>query len=77
MTLISLTKYILYTLEPSFFQGNPAQMEGLEELHNNIMFYLAIFLFAISWIMISIVINFKNKKISNKYVKHGTLVKLI
>jgi heme/copper-type cytochrome/quinol oxidase subunit 2 len=27
--------------------------------------------------MTSIVINFKNKKISNKYVNHGTLVELI
>ena len=36
-----------------FFQDNATpQMEGLEELHNNIMFYLAIILFAVSWIMI-------------------------
>jgi cytochrome c oxidase subunit 1 len=62
----------------TFFQDNATpQMEGLEELHNNIMFYLAIILFAVSWMMISIVINFKNKKISNKYVNHGTLVELI
>ena len=61
-----------------FFQDNATpQMEGLEELHNNIMFYLAIILFAVSWMMVSIVINFKNKKISNKYVNHGTLVELI
>jgi len=33
-----------------FFQDNATpQMEGLEELHNNIMFYLAIILFAVSW----------------------------
>jgi cytochrome c oxidase subunit 2 len=32
-----------------FFQDNATpQMEGLEELHNNIMFYLAIVLFAVS-----------------------------
>ena len=32
-----------------FFQDNATpQMEGLEELHNNIMFYLAIILFAVS-----------------------------
>lgn len=32
-----------------FFQDNASpQMEGLEELHNNIMFYLAAILFAVS-----------------------------
>jgi len=32
-----------------FFQDNATpQMEGLEELHNSIMFYLAIILFAVS-----------------------------
>ena len=62
----------------TFFQDNATpQIEGLEELHNNIMFYLAIILFAVSWMMVSIIINFKNKKISNKYVNHGTLVELI
>jgi heme/copper-type cytochrome/quinol oxidase subunit 2 len=61
-----------------FFQDNATpQMEGLEELHNNIMYYLAIILFAVSWIMISIIINFKKNKISNKYINHGTLVELI
>jgi cytochrome c oxidase subunit 2 len=61
-----------------FFQdsGTP-QMEGLEELHNNIMFYLAIILFAVTWIMLSIVLTYSKSKISNKYVNHGTLVELI
>jgi Cytochrome C oxidase subunit II, transmembrane domain len=32
-----------------FFQDNATpQMEALEELHNNVMFYLAIILFAVS-----------------------------
>jgi heme/copper-type cytochrome/quinol oxidase subunit 2 len=61
-----------------FFQDNATpQMEGLEELHNNIMFYLAIILFSVSWIMLSIILNFRNKRISNKYINHGTLVELI
>ena len=61
-----------------FFQDNATpQMEGLEELHNSIMFYLAIILFAVSWIMISIIINYNKASISNKYVNHGTLVELI
>jgi heme/copper-type cytochrome/quinol oxidase subunit 2 len=63
-----------------FFQDNATpQMEGLEELHNNIMYYLAIILFAVTWVMISTIVNFisTKNKISNKYVNHGTLVELI
>jgi heme/copper-type cytochrome/quinol oxidase subunit 2 len=61
-----------------FFQENASpQMEGLEELHNNIMFYLAAILFAVSWMMISIILNYNKAKISNKYLNHGTLVELI
>jgi hypothetical protein len=33
-------------------------MEGLVELHDNIMFYLVIILFGVGWIMISIVRNY-------------------
>ena len=80
--MISPNTLALDTAEPwgLFFQDNATpQMEGLEELHNNIMFYLAVILFAVSWIMVSIILNYrKNKaKISNKYVNHGTLVELI
>ena len=61
-----------------FFQDNATpQMEGLEELHNNIMFYLAIILFAVSWIMLSIILNYEKSSLSNKYVNHGTLVELV
>ena len=61
-----------------FFQDNATpQMEALEELHNNIMFYLAIIMFAVTWIFASIVINYTNSRISNKYMNHGTLVELI
>jgi hypothetical protein len=55
------------TPEPwgTFFQDNATpQMEGLEELHNNIMFCLAIIIFVICFTIISIVINFKSKKSS-------------
>jgi len=34
---------------PLFFQDNATpQMEALEELHNNIMFYLAVIMFAVT-----------------------------
>ncbi len=52
-------------------------MEGLEELHNNVFFYLAIIMFSVSWIIVSIIINFARSYISNKYINHGTLVELI
>jgi len=63
-----------------FFQDSATpQMEGLEELHNNIMFYLAIILFTVIWIMITVIRNFIASKalISHKYMNHGTLIELI
>jgi cytochrome c oxidase subunit 2 len=63
-----------------FFQDSATpQMEGLEELHNNIMFYLAIVLFTVTWMAFTIVISFRHNitPISHKYMNHGTLVELI
>ena len=81
MSLIFLIKFINYdTPEPwgTFFLDNvPPQMDQLEELHNNIMFYLTMILFALNWIAISIVINIKNKKIFNKHMNYRTQVELI
>ena len=37
-------------------------MEGLIELHDNIMFYLVIILFGVGWILVSIVRNYINNK---------------
>ena len=57
-----------------YFQDSATpQMEGLVELHDNIMFYLVIILFGVGWIMISIVRNYTNVKspISHKYLNHG------
>ena len=43
-----------------FFQDNTTpQMEGLEELHNNIMFYLAIVLFTVAWTATSIILAYR------------------
>jgi len=53
------------------------QMEALIELHDYIMFYLIIILFAVGWILTSIIRNFVTNKISNKYGNHGTLIELI
>ena len=63
-----------------FFQDSATpQMEGIEELHNNIMYYLAVILFTVTWMMVTIIKNFRSKKslISHKYMNHGTLIELI
>ena len=63
-----------------YFQDSASpQMEALVELHDNIMFYLVIILFAVAWIMVSIIRNFSSKvsPISNKYLNHGTLIELV
>ena len=63
-----------------YFQDSASpQMEGLVELHDNIMFYLVIILFGVGWILLSIVRNYVHSKspISHKYLNHGTLIELI
>ena len=63
-----------------YFQDSATpQMEGLVELHDNIMFYLVIILFAVGWILLSAVKTFNHNAspISYKYTNHGTLVELI
>lgn len=63
-----------------YFQDSASpQMEALVELHDNIMFYLAIILFGVGWILISVVRNYVYTKspISNKYHNHGNLIELI
>lgn len=57
-----------------YFQDSAApQMEGLVELHDNIMFYLIVILFGVGWILTSVVVNYASDKspISHKYLNHG------
>ena len=63
-----------------YFQDSATpQMEGLVELHDNIMFYLVIILFGVGWVLVSIIKNYSNLEspISHKYLNHGTLIELI
>jgi cytochrome c oxidase subunit II len=63
-----------------YFQDSATpQMEGLVELHDNIMYYLIIILFGVGWILFSIIRNYVDNKllISYKYSNHGTLIELI
>lgn len=60
-----------------YFQDSAApQMEGLVELHDNVMFYLITILFGVGWMLASVIRNYSNKRspISHKYLNHGTLV---
>lgn len=80
-----IKNYLLMNLDaPSawgiYFQDSATpQMEGLIELHDNIMYYLVIILFGVGWMLFSIIRNFASKKspISHKYLNHGTLIELI
>ena len=63
-----------------YFQDSATpQMEGIVELHDNIMFYLVIILFGVGWILLRIIRNYSSAKapISHKYLNHGTLIELI
>ena len=63
-----------------YFQDSATpQLEGLVELHDNIMFYLVIILFGVGWILVSIIKSYTNTglAISHKYLNHGTSIELI
>lgn len=63
-----------------YFQDSATpMMEGIVELHDNIMYYLVIIIFSVGWILLTIVRNYINTKspISHKYLNHGTLIELI
>lgn len=61
-----------------FFQDSATpNMEGVIELHNNIMFYLILILVLISYILYSIIYNYSNNAIVYKYMNHGQLIEII
>lgn len=63
-----------------YFQDSATpQMEGIMELHDDILFYLVIILFAVTWVLTSLVKNYSSNEseISYKYTNHGTLVELV
>ena len=63
-----------------YFQDSATpMMEGIVELHDNIMYYLVIIIFSVGWVLLSIIRNYVSTKspISHKYLNHGTLIELI
>ena len=86
LTLLKYLNIISITLndvaEPwqlGFQDGASPSQEGIFEVHDTIIFYLIIILILVSWLFISIILNFKSStnKIIYKYHNHGTLIELI
>lgn len=56
----------------TYFQDSATpQMEGLVELHDNILYFLLLILCSVGWILYSIIKNFEDAPISHKYLNHG------
>jgi heme/copper-type cytochrome/quinol oxidase subunit 2 len=61
-----------------YFQDSASpQMEAIIELHNYVMYYLIIILFACLSITSSILYTYVGNKFSHVYLVHGTLIELI
>ena len=67
MLLYFFNKFTISFDAPSpwgiYFQDSATpQMEGLVELHDNIMYYLVIILFGVGWILTSVIVNYASDK---------------
>ena len=63
-----------------YFQNSASpQMEGIIELHDNILFYLVIILFTVGWMLMCMLKKYSNLQLSipTRHVNHGILVELI
>jgi cytochrome c oxidase subunit 2 len=62
-----------------FQDGASPSIEGIVELHDQIMLYLIIVLIGVGWMLTSTVSNYNSdsNKIIYKYTNHGTLIELI
>ncbi len=62
-----------------FQDGASPTYEGITELHNSIFFYLVVIFIGVSWVFVSIIMNFSHDKnpIVYKYLNHGTVIELI
>lgn len=54
-------------------------MEGIQDLHDSVMFYLIIILTIVFWGLVAIIYLYRNSsnKFSYKYLRHGTLIEII
>jgi cytochrome c oxidase subunit 2 len=61
----------------TFQDSATPNMEGIAELHDHIMYYLAVVLGLVSYILYIVVKDFKNNTISYKFLKHGQTIEII
>uniref|UniRef100_A0A060RCP3 Cytochrome c oxidase subunit 2 n=1 Tax=Blastobotrys adeninivorans TaxID=409370 RepID=A0A060RCP3_BLAAD len=61
-----------------YFQDSASPIaEGIQELHDEIMFYMVIVLCLVTYILFSIITTFKNNVFSYKYLVHGATLEVI
>lgn len=61
-----------------YFQDSATpNMEGIIELHNNILFYLCIILGLVSYIFFNVITVYNNSKIAYKYMNHGQFIEIV
>nr|QMS50972.1 Cox2 [Metschnikowia kamakouana] len=51
--------------------------EGMHELYDHMMFYLALMLGLVSYMLYVVMVDFKNNKFAYKYLKHGQTLEMI
>ncbi len=51
--------------------------EGIHELYDHIMFYLALILGLVSYVLYIVIADFKDNKFAYKYLKHGQTLEII
>nr|QMJ95634.1 Cox2 [Metschnikowia sp. 04-218.3] len=51
--------------------------EGIHELYDHIMFYLALMLGLVSYMLYVVMVDFKNNKFAYKYLKHGQTLEIM
>ena len=54
-------------------------MEGINSLHDSILFYLIVIVVGVLWALISIIYNFASTRtnFTLKYLRHGTLIEIV
>jgi len=61
-----------------YFQDTATPIaEGIQELHDTIMYYMVIVLCLVTYILVSLIRVFKNNPFSYKYLVHGTTLEVI
>lgn len=61
-----------------YFQDSATpNMEGIIELHNNIMFYLIVILCLVSYILYNIITVYSKSSLVYKYMNHGQFIEIV